>query len=370
MKSTESNSVKSDAMQKLGCEKATTLLGKFLAGETLPKEIQELLEVHVAGCDQCKDAIETRKESLLYLLDEEIDETAPVNYGKTYLENLKNTTPKTNRKKLLLECLTKKRKDLFGPKEKPAPKIEEPAPPVANAEPTVTTQIKQRVHVIRNWKPLTVSAALAIAMILMGHVASDPTALFGEKVVAPTNDAKKTELLAVDSEVSSSEGNSQDTQSVSLTVDDPDLPENSEDKSNTEPCYHTVEANRILDELDPTPLKYMSRSAITDYALNQLQKEFEPRKVAKKTAQPVEKINLDNQVVQPVQVATAALRATTEKTTPVTQEAKPIEEIVIKKEETKAPRKKKKTRRESTKSEIKVYDAIYVYDEEGNRINP
>lgn len=136
-------------MQELNleCQLAQVQIKRYLAGETLPEVLLNDLTSHIAECKDCAELAEQQKDELRALISPEEEQPA---------------------KQSLLDRL---RALLLGLVARQAPESGD-----ENAS-GLLQKLKQN-------KPVVLSCALAVVLIVMATIAGNPTTLFGPKVAA------------------------------------------------------------------------------------------------------------------------------------------------------------------------------------------
>lgn len=246
--------------RELECQLATSHLGRYLAGEELSPLVLRDLERHIASCSECQRAVAQRKASIQSLLEQEIDGSPEHSAAHPFLEGIKSTALGASGKTVLLGFLSKKQSALFGQPAQP----QVPSPPVQPQPPQNTPPVvKPSIPIvpspwIKNWKPITVAASLALVMIIVGKVASDPTAFLGKKV----SDGFKKPPVKQQGQLTHETVGTHAKDSFVAAYDDPDF---IDEKSVT------------LASVDPAPLKYESRNSTSEYAMNYIRQEMDEK---------------------------------------------------------------------------------------------
>ncbi len=127
-------------LKNLECQLAMAQLKRYLGGSKLSEEALEALEAHLVECPQCQMAVQLQQQK-------------------------PSDTPKTTLTHAVVES--------------PAPT---PAPDLTADKPRFTMP---KIAWRGNGKTLTLSVSLAAVLITMSALASDPTRLFGERMLKP-----------------------------------------------------------------------------------------------------------------------------------------------------------------------------------------
>ena len=127
-------------LKNLECQLAMAQLKRYLGGSKLSEEALEALEAHLVECPQCQMAVQLQQQK-------------------------PSDTPKTTLTHAVVET--------------PAPT---PAPELTPEKPRFTMP---KIGWRGNGKTLTLSVSLAAVLITMSALASDPTKLFGERMLKP-----------------------------------------------------------------------------------------------------------------------------------------------------------------------------------------
>lgn len=143
--------------KSLICQLVETQVVRYLAGEALSNEALRQLDDHIGGCRECQRFLEAKKSELTSAL-------RPA-----------DATPKSPRDKVLQAIVDARRLD----EPDPTPQRAAPTPPAAEpkAEPAPTSGRAANLQ----WKPLALSVALALVLVAMSALTSNPATVFGRK---------------------------------------------------------------------------------------------------------------------------------------------------------------------------------------------
>lgn len=161
------------SVQNIECQIAQAQISRLLKNEPLGQAIMAELEAHVAACPDCQAFIIEHNRSL----DVVVGSEQPAKTKKTSRKSRKpepeveEAIQANDEERLAFE-------KLFRPKAHKA---------------AVETK-RETTTVSSFWKPLAYSGALAAVLLAMSYVMKNPTAIFGERVIAPVSaEAKATD---------------------------------------------------------------------------------------------------------------------------------------------------------------------------------
>lgn len=155
------------SVQNIECQIAQAQIARLLVNEPLGQAIMADLETHVAACPDCQAFIISKNRSLDVVVG---DSEKPAKTKKT-----------TKRKPEVEEAIQDNDEERLAFEKLFSPKL-----------PKAAVETKREASTAASfWKPLAYSGALAVVLFAMSYVMKNPTALFGDRVLAPTSaDAK------------------------------------------------------------------------------------------------------------------------------------------------------------------------------------
>lgn len=143
--------------KSLICQLVETQVVRYLAGEALSDEALRQLDDHIGGCPDCRSFLEAKKAELTSALRP----TA--------------TPPKNPRERVLQAIVDARRLDEPAPAPRRAASASAPATSAANPAPKTVRPANLQ------WKPLALSVALALVLVAMSALTSNPATVFGRK---------------------------------------------------------------------------------------------------------------------------------------------------------------------------------------------
>jgi hypothetical protein len=169
-------------IDNLECQLAQAQMSRYLAGDTLPEDTVQQLELHISSCATCSAAAAEQKISLEEMLA--ASKTTPVVAPE--LEVVAPNIREGQSPAIDQDAINAAMQEL---EEAPAP---EPAMIAEEAEPEAPAKKKFalpafnlaiiREAAAKNFKPLLIGFALGAVLIGMGAFAKKPTAILGKKV--------------------------------------------------------------------------------------------------------------------------------------------------------------------------------------------
>lgn len=171
-------------VENIECQIAQAQIGNFLAGSGLSEEAMQQLEEHIAGCTNCKAALNERRSELKAMLT---GERAVVDFEQIAREaegtKAKNIATAL-RKKSLQQMLEPTQELPFVHQPQPrAAAVEQPAsaPEVPQKQAAQTPATPKAAKTPAKWKPLAYSLALAAVLVGMSLFSSNIASIFGPR---------------------------------------------------------------------------------------------------------------------------------------------------------------------------------------------
>ncbi|MCW5942841.1 MAG: zf-HC2 domain-containing protein [Fimbriimonadaceae bacterium] len=141
--------------RSLVCQLVETQVVRYLAGDSLSDEALRQLDAHIAGCRECQSFLEAKKAELT---------------GALRPADASPTDPK---ERVLRAIVDARRVNESGPVAR------EPLAPVVHPQPKAAPKPARAALV--QWKPLVLSAALALVLVAMSALTNNPATVFGRK---------------------------------------------------------------------------------------------------------------------------------------------------------------------------------------------
>lgn len=154
-------------VENIECQIAKGQMSRYLAGDSLSPEMAVELRAHIAECPGCSETLQKKREILQTMLSgaggriaiEAPSTCEAPSQTQTTDDEPPPSQPMNRLSAMLLERLAK-----------------------TQAAPQAVARLENRPKAGQYWKPLIYSGALALVMLGMSFVMSDPTRLFGSRL--------------------------------------------------------------------------------------------------------------------------------------------------------------------------------------------